>query len=170
MSKKRIWVAVAAVFTAILETALIGGLVYNIREMNHEALTYSQWYEGSIYGVYSSLLVVIAVTGLLLAAWVALFRSFRKKSGRKTRVGKRLPGILFAVFTLLTAAFILLSAVRHGEIGRAEEEKVECLAPYIKAFGNCLVFSLLSFEAAAASLIALLKRNKAAEKGNSTSA
>lgn len=164
MNRHRIWLIAAVVLTTVLETASIGGLVYATREMNHEALTYSQWYEGSIYGFYNVILAVIAMTGLFLAAWFTLLRSFRKESGKKARVGKRSLGILSAVFTLLTAVFILLAAVRHGEISKEAGENVECLAPYIKAFGNCLVFSLVSFEAAVASLLALLKRSNAKER------
>ncbi len=150
MPAKKKWKIAAAVIMTMLEALSVAALCYAVRDMRHEGLTYSQWYEASIYGFYGCLLITAAVTGLMIASWVFLLR--KEKGNRANR--KRVYGILTTVFFFLAAAFLILAAVRHGEIGRAAADNVECLEPYIRAYGNSLVCALLAFEAGIGFLLA----------------
>lgn len=158
--KKQIFLFFCVITMTLLEIGSICALVYSAHEMNHEALTYSQWYEGCIYGFYGCLLAFIAVTGLFLTVWIILICRLKKNSPEKKLPGKRLSSGLFAVFTILTVIFVLLTIVRHRELESATQENVECLAPYIKAYGNSQVFSLVTFELAAASLFVWLRKRR----------
>ncbi len=160
LMKKRICLFSGVITMTLLEIGSICALVYSAREMNHEALTYSQWYEGCIYGFYRCLLAFIAATGLFLTVWIILICRLKKSSLKKKTSRKRFSSVLFAVFTVLTVVFVLLTIVRHRELESATQENVECLAPYIKAYGNSQVFSLVTFELAAASLFVWLRKRR----------
>ena len=136
---------IAVIVTTMLAAASFGALVYAVREMKHEGLTYSQWYEGSIRGFYSCLLITLVFLGLFLFALAALLR--KKNGGGR----ERLMRVLVVFFTVLTLAFAVLSAVRHGNAVRAAGEGAECLEPYIRDTGNSLVCALVSLEAGIAS-------------------
>ncbi len=160
MKMNRIWRIIIIIMTAILEVCSVSALAFAIREMNHEGLTYSQWYEGSIYGFYSSLLVTIVTTSLFLASWIPLLRGRRARDAGKAAAWTRALKTLSIAFAILTVAFAVLASVRYSAIGTAERENVECLEPYIRSYGNSLVYALLSFEAGLASVFGWRKAAK----------
>ena len=148
------------IFLSILFTLLTGlsifALHYAAKEMRHEALTYSQWYEGTIYGYYGWLLIVAALAGIALGCWAGWLLTARPLPAPGKR-GRTVLGILCAVFLLLTVFFVFRSFVSHGEIRRATETNVECLAPYIEAYGQNRLWALLSLEAAVFSFLPVIK-------------
>ena len=130
MAKKRKMVVIITIITTVLEMCALSALLFSIREMNHEGLTYSQWYEGSIYGFYSCLLVMIVTTSLFLASWIPLFRGGKARNASKAAAWTQALKTVSVAFAILTVAFAILAAVRYSAIGVAERENAECLEPY----------------------------------------
>ncbi len=160
MAKNRKLGIIIAIITTMSEVCVLSALLFSIREMNHEGLTYSQWYEGSIYGFYSCLLVTIVTTSLFLASWISLFRGGKAKNVSKAAAWTQALKTVSIAFAILTAAFVILAAVRYNAIETAAKENVECLEPYIRSYGNSLVYALLSFEAGLASVFGWRKAAK----------
>ena len=154
--KKKLWpVAGAAAATLLLIVAAVI-LSQAWREMHHEGLTYSQWYEGTIYVYYRWLLIVAALAGIALGCWIGWVFTARPLPAPGIR-GKTALKILCAIFLLFTVFFVFRSFVSHGEIRRATETNVECLAPYIEAYGQNRLWALLSLEAAVFSFLPVIK-------------
>lgn len=136
---------------AILATVLLLlgmlALSQSAREMRHEGLTYSQWYEDSIYGFYTCMMVVVACTGLCAALWIVWARAGRAwLANARPGPMKVGPAICVALTILLTAWAI----VRRGMIHQAASEGAEALEPYIRAYGNTRVLALIALEASVA--------------------
>ena len=150
-AKRGMLLFLSVLFT-LLTVVSIFALRYAAEEMRHEALTYSQWYEGTIYGYYGCLMIVCALAGIALGCWAGWLLTARPVPAPGKR-GRAALGVLFAVFLLLALFFVFRSIASYGEIGRAAEANVECLAPYIEAYGRNRLWALLSLEAAAFSLL-----------------
>ena len=154
-TKRGIFLVLSVLFT-LLTCLSVFALHYAAEEMNHEGLTYSQWYEGTIYVYYGWLLIVAALAGIALGCWAGWVLTTRPLPAPGKR-GKTALGILCAVFLMLTVFFVFRSFASHGEIGRAAETNVECLAPYIEAYGQNRLWALLSLEAAVFSFLPVIK-------------
>ena len=154
-TRRTIFLLLSVFFTLLVFLSALG-LGYAAKEMNHEALTYSQWYEGTIYGYYGWLLIVAALAGIALGCWIGWLFTARPlpAPGKRART---VLGILCAVYLLLTVFFVFRSFASHGEIRQAAEANVECLAPYIEAYGQNRLWALLSLEAAVFSLLPAVK-------------
>ena len=157
--KKKLWqVAGAAAATLLLIVAAVI-LSQALREMHHEGLTYSQWYEGSIYGYYYALLLMIAAAGIWLAACLHALgvSAIRKVRGEPWR---KVLGAMGIFFSCLALGMIVLAVIRHGNIQRAVAENAEGVAGNIRMYGKSLVAALVSVEAAIACLTGWLKNRK----------
>ena len=154
--KRRHWLLIAIAAALALTALSLLCLFDAVREMIHERLTYSQWYEGTIYGYYGWLLIVAALAGIALGCWIGWLFAARPLPAPGKR-GRTVLGILCAVFLLLTVFFVFRSFASHGEIRQAAEANVECLAPYIEAYVQNRLWALLSLEAAVFSLLPAVK-------------
>ena len=154
-TKRVIFLVLFVLFTLLTGLSILA-LHYAAKEMNHEGLTYSQWYEGTIYGYYGWLLVFIALAGIALGCWIGWFFAARPLPalGKRSRT---MLWILCAVFLLLTLFFVFRSFASHGEIQRAAEVNVDSLAPYIESYGRNRLWALLSQEAAVLSILPAVK-------------
>ena len=150
-TKQTIFLLLSVFFTLLVFLSALG-LGYAAKEMNHEGLTYSQWYESTIYGYYGWLLIFIALAGIALGCWIGWFFAARPLPALGKR-GRMVLGILCAVFLLCTLFFVFLSFASHGEIQRVAEVNVDSLAPYIEAYGQNRLWALLSLEAAVFSIL-----------------
>ena len=154
-TKRGIFLVLSVLFT-LLTGLSVFALHYAAKEMHHEGLTYSQWYEGTIYGYYGWLLIFIALAGIALGCWAGWVLTTRPLPAPGKR-GRTALKILCAIFLLFTVFFVFRSFASHGEIRRATETNVECLAPYIEAYGQNRLWALLSLEAAVFSLLGVIK-------------
>lgn len=152
MNKKQKRIKTAALILAILFTLLtllsFGALWYSYRDMRHEGLTYSQWYEGSIAGFYSCQLITVLIVSLTAAAWIVFFR---KSEQRQLSPGKRrFLKIAFFALIPIACALVILTFVSKNEMKAAQAAYAEDLPAYIKTYGKYRVAALLSCEALAA--------------------
>ena len=150
-TKQTIFLLLSIFFTLLVFLSALG-LGYAAKEMNHERLTYSQWYEGTIYVYYGWLLIVAALAGIALGCWAGWVLTTRPLPAPGKR-GRTVLGILCAVFLLCTLFFVFRSFASHGEIQRVAEVNVDSLAPYIEAYGQNRLWALLSLEAAVFSIL-----------------
>ncbi len=160
MNKKQKWIKTATLILAVLFTLLtllsFGALWYSYRDMRHEGLTYSQWYEGSIMGFYSCQLITVLIASLAAAAWAVFFR---KPEQQRLSPGKRrFLKITFFALIPVACALVILTIVSGKEMKAAQDAYAEGLPAYIKAYGQYRVAALLSCEALAASAFAQSKR------------
>ena len=160
MNQKQKRIKTAALILAILFTILallsFGALWYSYRDMQHEGLTYSQWYEGSVAAFYSCQLMTVLIVSLAAAAWIVFFR---KPEQRQLSPGKRrFLRIAFFALIPIACALVILTIVSGNEMKAAQEAYAEGLPAYIKAYGKYRVAALLSCEALAASAFAQSKR------------
>ena len=160
MNKKQKRIKTTALVLAVLFTLLaflsFGALWYSYREMQHEGLTYSQWYEGSISGFYSCQLITVLILSLAAAAWIVFFR---KPERRQLSPGKRrFLKIAFFALIPVACALVVLTLVSRNEMKAAQAAYAEGLPAYVKAYGKYRVAALLSCEALAASAFAQSKR------------
>ncbi len=145
-----------AILFTLLALLSLGALWYSYREMRHEGLTYSQWYEGSIAGFYSCQLITVLIISLAAAAWAVFFR---KPEQRQLSPGKRrFLKIAFFALIPIACALVILTVISGKEMKAAQEAYAEGLPAYIKTFGKYRVAALLSCEALAASAFAQSKR------------
>ncbi len=160
MNQKQKRIKTAALILAILFTILallsFGALWYSYRDMQHEGLTYSQWYEGSVAGFYSCQLITVLVVSLAAAAWIFFFR---KPEQRQLSPGKRrFLRIAFFALIPVACALVILTIVSGKDMKAAQEAYAEGLPAYIKTYGKYRVAALLSCEALAASAFAQSKK------------
>ena len=145
MKKKKLLIP-AAIAVLFLEILAIAGLTSAVHTMHHEGLTYSQWYDASIYGLYSAILITIVCTTLLLLVWIPLFFRPSLQITRTPRF-RKICRILCIIFAVVTVLLTILAVSRHQAVRSAELENVDVLAPFIHAYGKALAALLLSFEA-----------------------
>lgn len=155
---KRIAAVLAACAATVLEVAVICVLTASWREMHHEGLTYSQWYEDSIYGFYSMLRIALVITGIWAAACLHMLSVFRGRSWAFPERGRRICAVLCAVFAVLSAAMLVLALIRQGAVRQAVAERAEMLEGYIRAYGGSLTAALAFLEAAAAAWLGWRKK------------
>ncbi len=159
MNKKQKRIKTAALVLAILFTLLsllsFGALWYSYRDMLHESLSYSQWYEGSIAGFYSCQFMTVLIVSLAATAWTVFFR----KPDRQLSPGKkRFLRIAFFALIPITCALVILTFVSGNDLKAAQEACAEGLPGSIKACGQYRVAALLSCEALAAAAFAQSRR------------
>ena len=154
-TKRTILLLLSVFFTLLVFFAALG-LGYAAKEMHHEALTYSQWYEGTIYGYYGWLLIFIALAGIALGCWIGWFFAARPLPALGKR-GRTVLKVLCAIFQLCMLFFVFRSFASHGKIQRAAEVNADSLAPYIESYGQNRLWALLSLEAAVFSLLPAVK-------------
>lgn len=160
MDKKQKRIKTAALILAILFTLLsllsFGALWYTYRDMLHESLSYSQWYEGSISGFYSCQFMTILIVSLAAVAWTVFFR---KPGRRQLSPGKkRFLRIAFFALIPITCALVILTLISGNDLKAAQEACAESLPGSIKAYGQYRVSTLLSCEALAAAAFAQSRR------------
>ena len=146
------------VLSTLVFALSIGVLDYSLKEMRHERLTYSQWYEGSVNSVYSSVMLVIVAFSLCAAAWFFLFH--KKKQGKDKSARRRVSLIFLLVFGLMSALFVVVAVGKYRELEMARERVEEVLLYYIHQFGKYRLLSLLSIEGAVVSLVSFLTERK----------
>ena len=162
MNKKQKIIKTTALILAILFTLLtllsFGALWYSYQDMQHEGLTYSQWYEGSIAGFYSSQFMTVLILSLAVTAWIVFFR---KPGTRQLSPGKKrfLKIALFALIPI-TCALVILTFISGRDMKAAQEALAEDLPAYIRAYGQYRVAALLSCEALAAVCFLLSERQQ----------
>ena len=165
MQKKKKWntamLIVFSVLATVLEAFSLFAVLLSAREMKHEGLTYSQWYEGSIYSFYFWLIVAVICSGLFLAAWyMLLFRKRKQDAANPDGKSKYARKLLLITFAALTLIFACESVAFRIETNRAYAANVECLAPYIMRFGKCLTAAVVSLELFAATLIGFARQKE----------
>lgn len=155
MKKNRIGKALhwaAAILMTGRSVLYIGATEYAYREMRHEGLTYSQWYEGAIDGFYGMLMLAIPAVSLCAVVWYFLLRKRRTQPVQRSRMKKNVSRALACAFAVLTAVLFAAALKDKAGIARAAAENAECLAPYIESYGQSRVAALLSLEALLLSL------------------
>lgn len=153
-AKRAVFLSLSILFTLLAILAAFG-LSYAAREMAHEGLTYSQWYEGTISTYYGWLRILTAVIGLCLCCWCGFVFSVRpfprlKKGARITLK------IIFILCLLLTCLFVFRSFSSHAYL-QAMEAQAESLAPYIETYGQNRLWALIALEAAVFSILPVAK-------------
>lgn len=153
----------AAVAMTLLAQLHLGALWYAYRDMRHEGLTYSQWYEGSISGYYGILMLTIVAVQLAAAVWFAFVRRVRgprvhAKKPVKTGAAKA----VCAVFAVLAAAALWRMIDRQNAYAYALTQNHDAYAGYIKWIGQARIAALLAGEGFALSLLRLLRLRRQA--------
>ena len=154
---KRLIFFILAIPTTAFMLLSVSALTYAVRDMRHEGLTYSQWYEGSIRAYYLWLSVFLMNMGLCIAAWITALRRLRPHESKRDWMARRRA---FHVMALLSAALggvFAYSAFRRNVDMLNAAGQVEALAPYIHAYESRRVCTLLSLEGFFFSLFGLVR-------------
>ena len=159
--KRRALIALTVLVTLLWALAILGA-VYAGREMRHEGLTYSQWYEDSVDAWYRALVLCVLTFGAVLCCLAALLGAGR----RLPRCGPRGRKLLWGALALGLAGFCFF-ALRAGQGHRLVMEnralQTESLEPFLRFRGRNALGALVCLETAAALLWALKKRRQAEE-------
>ena len=125
--KARAIKAALAVLMTLAELLFAGAMLSAYREMCHEGLTYSQWYEGSIQGFYSSVAWFLGVTLPFIAAWIVLIFDFRgvwEPRWMQKMTKQRWGGVFLAFMFALIALLFGREGAKNGlELARAANEE-----------------------------------------------
>lgn len=154
--ERRHWLLIALIVALMLTTLTALGLLASAREMIHEGLTYSQWYEGAIAGFFGALQVLIGCSGaviLILMLWI-----YSKRPRDDTDRALPLKTVICGTLALITCGLVLWTVVSHRTLNEAAASGVESLAPYIKTFGLSRSAAQAALEATVIAGIARLKR------------
>ena len=155
-TKKAVLICLAILLTAL--TAFSGlGLASAVKEMRHEGLTYSQWYEGSVNGYYACLLVLILCVCLTAAAWIAVFKNPPRSVSRS---GLTFLKACVCVFAIAACAFTFLAFWARAEWRQAAEMNVEGLTYYIRVFWRYRIGAMLSIFGCLTAVYQWLRRRK----------
>ena len=135
---KRILLIIAIVLVFLLFVFAAAALSYTYKEMRHEGLTYSQWYESSIFVFYSCLVFTVSFSILLVYLLICLLR-FGRKTGFV--LNSRTKKAALAVAVILSVCLVIITRMRLRAINLAAADGAEALEPYIRSYGNSMVLS-----------------------------
>lgn len=150
------WLLIAAIAATALTALAALGLAVSAREMIHEGLTYSQWYEGAIAGFYNVLQALIGCSGAAIILWM-LWR-YSKRPRVDTREIALVKAGICGALALIACGLVLWAVVSRRALNEAAASGVESLAPYIKTFGLSRSAAQAALEATLIAGIARLMR------------
>ena len=159
---KRTFLFILAAALTLSEILAAVGLAYAVREMRREALTYSQWYEGSLENVYRSVFLVLAVGGLMAGVWLSLFLK-----PRESPMTAKWRGCLRICFCVCAAAAVILvfsAGFIREQLLSARAKNQEGITYYIRTLGQCRILALIALDGAVGSLWALLRGKEITKK------
>ncbi len=166
---KRILLIIATVLVFLLFAFAAAALSYTVKEMRHEGLTYSQWYESSIFAFYSCLVFTVAFSILLVYLLICLLRFGRKTGAVQNSRSKT---AVLAAAVILSVCLVIITRMRLRSINQAAADGAEALEPYIHAYGISMVLASACITTTAilavSMLINRLKGNRKHEVPSST--
>ena len=158
--KGKLALGVAAVIVSLAELTLAVGLHFSYKEMQHERLTYSQWYDGALASFFDILLLFIVSTALCAGLWYFFIRRPRPLSPEKIKSRKRVLPFLCAALGGTAIWFTVKSFLAYGELLYAQEQVFEGIPGYILAYNAARLPALLAVLGLIIALIALVSARK----------
>ena len=154
--KRHHWLLIAIAAALVLTALSVLCLFDAAREMIHEGLTYSQWYESAIAGFFIVLQTLIGCSGAVIVFSILWFYS--KRPGFDTRRVSPLKAGTCGVFALISCGLTLWAVASYRTLTEVTASGVESLAPYIRSFGISRSAVQTALEATLIFGIAWLKR------------